>query len=89
MLREEGDSLIEIRNEVGLSGGLDELVATRADIHLEQMQLDHWWMRIDAGGKSIKLDFRIKDGLLTVDLSNHACAYAALSITSQSIGGDC
>lgn len=62
MLWEEGDSLIEIRNEAGLSGGIDELVAACADIHLEQIDLDHWSLRIDAAGKSFMLDFQSKDG---------------------------
>jgi len=71
MLWEDGDSLIEIRNEAGLSGGIDELVAAHANLHLEQMELDHWSMTIDAGGKSLNLDFRIEGGRLTVNLSEH------------------
>jgi hypothetical protein len=75
MLWEEGNSLIDIINEAGLLGGIDELVAAHADIHLEQIQLDDWSMRIDAGGKSFKLDFQIKEGHITVSLLNIVNGY--------------
>lgn len=66
-------SSVEIRTQGELPDGrpaLDEIVATGADIHLEQMNHDHWWMGINSGGKSFHLNFGIEDGQLWVHLSD-------------------
>jgi hypothetical protein len=47
------NSSVEIRCQGQLEDGrpaLDEIVATGAAIHLEQMSHDQWWMGIEAGG---------------------------------------
>jgi len=66
-------SSIEIRTQGELSDGrpaLDEIVAEGATIHLEQMNHDAWWMGINAGGKHFHLNFGIRDGRLTIHLSD-------------------
>ncbi len=40
---------IEIRNHA--NGRLDEIVARRADVHLEQMDSGFWWMCLEVGGR--------------------------------------
>lgn len=49
---------------------LDEIVATGAAIHLEQMAHDHWWMGIESGGKYFHLNIAVRDGALKVHLSD-------------------
>jgi hypothetical protein len=49
---------------------LDEVVATGADVHLEQMDHDKWWMGIQSGGKDLALWFTLEDGRLCVRLSD-------------------
>ncbi len=34
-------------------GSLDEVVAENCSFHLEQMDVDHWWMAVEAGGKRV------------------------------------
>src|SRR5216684_3616301 len=52
---EKDGSSVEIRTQGELIDGrpaLDEIVASGATVHLEQMSHDHWWMGLEAGGKS-------------------------------------
>jgi hypothetical protein len=66
-------SSVEIRFQGRLEDGrpaLDEVVATGADVHLEQMDHDQWWMGIQAGGKDLHLWFTLEDGRLCVRLSD-------------------
>jgi len=49
---------------------LDEVVASSASVHLEQMSHDQWWMGIQAGGKDFHLWFTLEDGRLCVRLSD-------------------
>jgi len=73
MTWEKDGSTIEIRTQGELPDGrpaLDEIVATGAFVHLEQMAHDLWWMGIESGGKSFLLNFGVKDGRLWVNLSD-------------------
>jgi hypothetical protein len=66
-------SSVEIRFQGRLEDGrpaLDEIVATGADVHLEQMDHDRWWMGIEAGGRYFHLNFSLDDGRLHVHLSD-------------------
>jgi hypothetical protein len=66
-------SSVEIRFQGRLEDGkpaLDEIVATYAAIHLEQMSHDQWWMGIEAGGRYFHLNFSLDDGRLWVRLSD-------------------
>ena len=70
---EKDNSTLEIRTQGTLPDGrpaLDEIVATSAAVHLEQMDHDRWWMGLDAGGKSFHLNFGIEEGRLCVYLSD-------------------
>jgi hypothetical protein len=76
---EQDDSSIEIRTQGELADGrpaLDEVVTEKANIHLEQMSHDQWWMGIEAGGKYFHLNFDVKDGRLCVHLSDQGEEYA-------------
>ena len=37
-------------------GTLDEIVATGASVHLEQMGGNHWWMSIEAGSRCVHVN---------------------------------
>ena len=66
-------SSVEIRFQGRLEYGkpaLDEIVATGAAIHLEQMSHDQWWMGIEAGGRYFHLNLSVDDGRLSVHLSD-------------------
>jgi hypothetical protein len=66
-------SSVEIRFQGRLEGGrpaLDEVVATGAAIHMEQMSHDQWWMGIEAGGRYFHLNFSLDDRRLHVHLSD-------------------
>jgi len=68
-------SAVEIRTQGELADGrpaLDEIVASGASIHLEQMAHDRWFMGIEAGGKYFHLNFAVHDGLLHVALSDES-----------------
>ena len=70
---EKDNSSLEIRTQGTLPDGkpaLDEVLATRADVHLEQMDHDKWWMGIEAGGKHFHLWFTLEDGRLCVRLTD-------------------
>ena len=70
--KKDGSS-IEIRTQGELADGrpaLDEIVASGASVHLEQMPDDHWWMGLEAGGKYFHLNFGVQDGRLWVRLSD-------------------
>ena len=57
-------SSIDIRFQGRLEDGrpaLDEIVATCAAIHLEQMSHDQWWMGIEAGGRHFHLSDQTDD----------------------------
>ena len=73
MIWAKDGSTIEIRTEGELPDGrpaLDEIVATGAAVHLEQMAHDHWWMGLEAAGKYFHLNFGVTDGRLWVHLSD-------------------
>ena len=75
MLWKKDASSIEIRTQGELPDGrpaLDEIVASGASIHLEQMDHDAWWMGINAGGKYFHLNFTLQDGQLRVHLSDQS-----------------
>ena len=66
-------SSVEIRFQGRLEDGkpaLDEVVATGAELHLEQMNHDEWWMGIQAGGKDFALWFSLENGRLCVRLAD-------------------
>jgi hypothetical protein len=66
-------SSVEIRFQGRLEDGrpaFDEVVATGAGVHLEQMGHDQWWMGIEAGGRYFHLNFSLDDGRLHVHLSD-------------------
>ena len=70
---EKDGSSVEIRTQGELpdrSPALDEVVASGATVHLEQMSHDHWWMGLEAGGKYFHLNFGVQDG---------ACGFACLT----------
>src|SRR5215468_4780466 len=75
MICEKDNSRFEIRTQGTLADGrpaLDEVLASGAEIHLEQMSHDGWWMGIQAGGKYFHLNFVLRDGRLCVDLSDQS-----------------
>ena len=68
-----GSSSVEIGFQGQLQDGrpaLDEVVANGADVHLEQMDRDQWWMGIQSGGRDFHLWFTVEDGRLCVRLSD-------------------
>lgn len=70
---EKDGSSLEIRAQGLLPDGrpaLDEIVASGASVHLEQMAHDHWWTGLEAGGKHFHLNFGVQDGRLWVRLSD-------------------
>ena len=75
MVWEKDAGSIEIRTQGELPDGrpaLDEIVASGASIHLEQMDHDAWWMGIEAGGKYFHLNFTLRNGRLCVHLSDQS-----------------
>ena len=53
---------IEIRKNP--DGSLDEIFAKNVTIHIEQMGLENWWMKIaDKSGKEIHVNFVRKSGV--------------------------
>ena len=79
MLWKEDGSSFEIRTQGELPEGrpaLDEIVASGATIHLEQMAHDAWFMGIEAGGKYFHLNFAVADGQLCVHLSDQGEEYS-------------
>lgn len=38
-------------------GDLDEIIAHQANVHIERMAEDDWWIGLDAGGKRYMLSF--------------------------------
>ena len=73
MTWEKDGTSIEIRTQGELADGgpaLDEIVASGAFVHLEQMSHDHWWMGLEAGDKYFHLNFGVQDGRLWVRLSD-------------------
>ena len=66
-------SSVEIRFQGRLEDGrpaFDEVVANGANVHVEQMDHDQWWMGIQSGGKDLHLWFTLEDGRLCVRLSD-------------------
>ena len=66
-------SSVEIRFQGRLEDGrpaVDEVVANGANVHLEQMDHDQWWMGIQSDGKDLHLWFTLEDGRLCVRLSD-------------------
>ncbi len=75
MIWEKDGGSLEIRTQGKLPDGRpapDEVLATGASVHLEQMNHDHWWMGMEAGGKYFHLNFGVQDGRLWVRLSDQA-----------------
>ena len=73
MIWEKDGGSFEIRTQGETQDGrpaLDEIVATGATVHLEQMAHDHCWMGLEAGGKYFHLNFGVQDGRLWVRLSD-------------------
>jgi hypothetical protein len=63
----------EIRTQGNLEDGrpaLDEIVCAGANVHLEQMDADKWWMGIEAGGEQFHLWFTLEEGKLCVRLTD-------------------
>ncbi len=57
---------IEIRNHA--NGRLDEIVAHSANVHLEQMDSNYWWMGIEIQGRYFHVRFSSVKGIrVTVD----------------------
>jgi len=76
---EKDGSSLEIRTQDELPDGrpaLDEIVASGASVHLEQMSHDHWWMGLEAAGKYFHLNFGVQDGRLWVRLSDQGEDFA-------------
>ncbi len=66
--RTEADkpSPIEIRNHA--NGRLDEIVARGANIHLEQMDSNYWWMGLEIADRYFHIRFSSAKGIrVTVD----------------------
>jgi hypothetical protein len=58
---EQKGSSFEIRTQGELPDGrpaLDEIVARNAQVHLEQMARDQWWVGLEAGGKYFHRPFK-------------------------------
>ena len=75
MIWEKDGSSVEIRTFGELPEGrpaLDEIVATGAFVHLEQMSHDHRWMGLEAGGRYFHLNFGVQEGHLWVRLSDQS-----------------
>jgi hypothetical protein len=68
---QDESSSIEIRTQGQLADGtpaLDEIVARCANVHVEQMSHNAWWIGLEAGGKNFHLNFNLEDGRLCVHL---------------------
>jgi hypothetical protein len=52
---------IEIRNHA--NGRLDEIVASRADVYLEQMDSGFWWMGLEVSGRRFRVTFVSAKGI--------------------------
>jgi hypothetical protein len=66
--RTEADkpSPIEIRNHA--NGRLDEIAARGANVHLEQMDSNYWWMGLHLAGRYFHVRFSSAKGIrATVD----------------------
>jgi hypothetical protein len=46
---------------------LDEVVATGAHVHLEQMDRNKWWIGIQSGGKDCRETMRIFGGVRVIE----------------------
>lgn len=42
---------------------MDEVVARRADVHLEQMDSGFWWMGLEVGGRRFRVTFVSAKGI--------------------------
>jgi hypothetical protein len=65
---EDASGSLEIRMCVDKPTALDEVLASNAEIHLEQMSYDAWFMGIQAVGMTLHLNFWLQDGKLKVQL---------------------
>jgi hypothetical protein len=62
----DNQSPIEIRNHA--NGRLDEIVARGANIHLEQIDSNYWWMGLEIAGGRFHVRFSSAKGIrVTVD----------------------
>jgi hypothetical protein len=62
----EKPTAVEIRNHD--DGRLDEIVARKADVHLEQMDSGFWWMGLEVEGRRFHVNFVSAKGIkVTVD----------------------
>lgn len=57
----EKPQLIEIRNHA--NGRLDEIVARGANVHLEQMDSNYWWMGLEVAGRRFHVRFNSAKGI--------------------------
>jgi hypothetical protein len=76
----------EIRTQGELPDGrpaLDEIVATGASVHLEQMAHDHWSMGFEAGGKHFHLNFGVENGRPWIRLSDQNEGHAGWEVDSR------
>jgi archaeosine-15-forming tRNA-guanine transglycosylase len=63
---EEVPAAIEIRNRA--DGRLDEIFASGAEVHLEQMDSGFWWMGLEVEGRRFHINFVSAKGIrVTVD----------------------
>ena len=57
---------VEIRNHA--NGRLDEIVACKANVHLDQMDSGFWWMGLEVDGRRFHVNFVSAKGIkVTVD----------------------
>ena len=48
-------------------GTLDEIVATGASVHLEQMGGNHWWMSIEAGSRCVHVNITTAKAIIRAE----------------------
>lgn len=63
-MAESKPTLPEIR--LNADGTLDEIVASNALFHLEQMDSNAWWLSVEAGGKRVDVWLRAGKGRIGV-----------------------
>ena len=52
-----GERVLHAWQELTASGLPDEITAETADVHIERMDKDHWWMKIEQDGCRLVLHF--------------------------------
>ena len=51
-------------------GTLDEIVATGASVHLEQMGGNHWWMSIEIAGQCVHVNFTTAKAIIRAECND-------------------